>query len=53
MPISTLYSAGHDHDVGDYQQLFQRGIEFFSTKFQRSIEELMVAPVSPDVFLLG
>lgn len=26
---------------------------FFSTKFQRSIEELMVAPVSPHVVLLG
>ncbi|PKM05069.1 MAG: ABC transporter permease [Gammaproteobacteria bacterium HGW-Gammaproteobacteria-6] len=26
---------------------------FFSTKFQRSIEELMVAPVSPHVILLG
>ena len=26
---------------------------FFSTKFQRSIEELMVAPVSPHTILLG
>jgi len=53
LPIFDYYSAGLIHMSVITKQLFPTWVfEFLSApKFQRSIEELMVAPVSPHVIL--
>lgn len=42
-----------DHDVGDHQCLRQRCVIIFGAKFQRNIEELLVAPVPTHVIIAG
>lgn len=46
-------SYGADHDVGDHQCLRQRCVIIFGAKFQRNIEELLVAPVPTHVIIAG
>lgn len=53
LSIYGFYCARPDLDVSDHQLLRQRFIFFFSSKFQRSIEEIQVSPTPNAVILLG
>ncbi len=48
-----FYCARLNYDGSHYQQLCQRLFKFFSAKFQKSIEELIMSPVPLHAILWG
>lgn len=53
LQLYGVYCAWPDYDVGHHQLLLECGLIFFSAKFQRNVEELLVAPVPNYIIVLG